>query len=75
MELKRKFYDYLLAWKGENARQCLLVNGARQVGKTFIIEKFGRENYESFIEINFSLEPNALRYSRVTLMLVLSVSG
>ena len=57
MELKRKFYDYLLAWKGEKARQCLLVNGARQIGKTFIIEKFGRENYESFIEINFALEP------------------
>ena len=60
MELKRKFYDYLLAWKGEEARQCLLVNGARQIGKTFIIEKFGRENYESFIEINFSLEPECI---------------
>ena len=57
MELKRKFYDYLLSWKAEKSRQCLLVNGARQIGKTFIIEKFGRENYESFIEINFALEP------------------
>jgi predicted AAA+ superfamily ATPase len=57
MELKRKFYDYLLSWKEEKARQCLLVNGARQIGKTFIIEKFGRENYEGFIEINFALDP------------------
>ena len=57
MELKRTFYDYLLQWKAEKSRQCLLVNGARQIGKTFIIEKFGRENYESFIEINFALEP------------------
>ena len=57
MELKRTFYDYLLQWKAEKSRQCLLVNGARQIGKTYIIEKFGRENYESFIEINFALEP------------------
>ena len=60
MELKRKFYDYLLAWKGEKTKQCLLVNGARQIGKTFIIEKFGRESYESFIEINFALEPECI---------------
>ena len=57
MELKRTFYDYLVRWKGEKNHQCLLVNGARQIGKTYIIEKFGRENYESFIEINFALEP------------------
>lgn len=35
----------------------MLVNGARQIGKTYIIEKFGRENYESFIELNFALQP------------------
>lgn len=57
MELKRDFYDELLRWAKSRPQQCLLVNGARQVGKTFIIEKFGRENYESFIEINFALEP------------------
>lgn len=54
MELRRKFYDFLLAWKASKRRECLLVKGARQIGKTFIIEKFGRENYESFIEINFA---------------------
>lgn len=57
MELKRKIYDDLLEWKSGKVRQCLLVNGARQIGKTYIIEKFGRENYASFIEINFALEP------------------
>ena len=60
MELKREFYDYLIKWKAENAHQCLLVNGARQIGKTYIIEKFGRENYDSFIEINFALEPECM---------------
>ena len=58
MELKRDFYNFLVRWKAEKRQQCLLVNGARQVGKTFIIEKFGRENYESFIEINFVLDPD-----------------
>lgn len=57
MELRREFYDFLLSWKCNHSRQCLLVNGARQIGKTYIIEKFGRENYESLIEINFALEP------------------
>ena len=50
MEIKRSFYKVLADWKSDKRGQCLLVNGARQVGKTFLIEKFGRENYESFIE-------------------------
>lgn len=56
-ELRRKFYDDLVEWKKTKGRECLLVKGARQIGKTFIIRKFGRENYESFIEINFVEEP------------------
>lgn len=57
MELKRKFYDFLLNWKREHRQECLLVKGARQVGKTYIIRKFGRENFGNFIEINFALNP------------------
>lgn len=57
MELQREFYQYLVDWKSSKHQECLLVNGARQIGKTYIIEKFGRENYESFIELNFALEP------------------
>lgn len=57
MELRRKFYDFLIDWKTSKHQECLLINGARQIGKTYIIEKFGRENYESFIEINFAIEP------------------
>lgn len=51
--LKRKFYDKLLEWKNRNDHTCLLVKGARQIGKTFIIDLFGRENYKSYIYINF----------------------
>ncbi|MBE6383534.1 MAG: ATP-binding protein [Lentisphaerae bacterium] len=58
-EFRRKFYDRLLRWKLEKHQECLLVKGARQIGKTFIIEKFGHEQYESFIEFNFVLDPEA----------------
>lgn len=58
-EFRRKFYDWLLRWKAEKHQECLLVKGARQIGKTFIIEKFGHEQYESFIEFNFILDPEA----------------
>lgn len=56
-ELKRKFYKSLVEWKQNHRRECLLVKGARQIGKTYIVRKFGNENYESFIEINFVREP------------------
>lgn len=55
--LKRKFYDTLIDWKKTKKNECLLVNGARQVGKTFIIDKFARENYKSYIYINLFKNP------------------
>ena len=51
--LKRKISDDLLRWKNNSDRLCLLVKGARQVGKTFIIKKFAKENYKHFVELNF----------------------
>ncbi len=58
-EFRRKFYDRLMQWKSTKHQECLLVKGARQIGKTFIVEKFGREQYENFIEFNFILDPGA----------------
>ena len=46
-------YDTLLAWKNSDKKECLLVKGARQVGKTYLIRKFGEKEYDSFVEINF----------------------
>ena len=51
--LRRKMMDTLTEWKKTKKKECLLVNGARQVGKTFIIREFGKQNYDSVIEINF----------------------
>lgn len=50
--LKRKMTDVLKSWKQTKKNECLLVEGARQVGKSFIIREFGKNNYENFIEIN-----------------------
>ena len=46
--LRRKILDTLREWKGSHGTECLLVNGARQVGKSFAIEAFGRAKYESY---------------------------
>ncbi len=50
--LKRKIDRELRAWKENRGDECLLINGARQVGKTFSIREFGRECYQNFIEVN-----------------------
>ncbi|MDR3293757.1 MAG: ATP-binding protein [Clostridiales bacterium] len=51
--LQRKFINTLLEWKHAKHRECLLVKGARQIGKTYIIREFAKANYSNFIEINF----------------------
>lgn len=51
--LKRKFYDTLVDWKKKANKKPLFVRGARQIGKTYIIDYFGKTNYSSYIYINF----------------------
>lgn len=55
--LKRKFYFKLIEWKNSKKNECLLVNDYRQVGKTFIIDQFGKENYKSYIYLNLFKNP------------------
>ena len=56
--LKRKIMDDLIRWKNEKERECLLLTGARQVGKTFIIREFAKQNYKNTIELNFATYPS-----------------
>lgn len=51
--LKRKAYQKLLEWKNNHSKDCLMIKGARQIGKTYLVREFGKNEYESFIEINF----------------------
>lgn len=52
---KRKIYQQLLDWKqNENGRTAILVEGARRVGKSTIVELFAKQEYESYILIDFN---------------------
>jgi predicted AAA+ superfamily ATPase len=55
--MKRKIEDRLLEWKNSSSRKPLLLNGARQVGKTYILRKFGTEHYTN--TAYFNLESNS----------------
>lgn len=55
--LERKIEKNLLEWKNEKNKKCLIIEGARQIGKTFIVREFGKNNYKYFIEINFYETP------------------
>ena len=56
--MKRKITGHLVEWKNSSARKPLILNGARQVGKTFILREFGRENYKNTVYVN--LESNGM---------------
>ena len=53
----RNFRNFLLQWKTQLLRTPLVVRGARQVGKTYSIEAFGKEEFKNFISINFETSP------------------
>ena len=55
--LQRKMLQILKNWKENKKNECLLVKGARQVGKTFIIDKFGKEYYAKYLYLNFIENP------------------
>ena len=53
--MKRKIYNELLKWKKENNGEvALLIDGARRIGKSYIAEQFAKENYKSYILIDFN---------------------
>lgn len=47
-------------WKTSRLRYPLLLRGARQVGKTYLIERFGKEEFSSFVSVNFEAQPEAV---------------
>ena len=57
--MRRKISAQLRKWSESKNKKCLIVQGARQVGKTYSIERFAEENYEEMVEINFKEIPSA----------------
>lgn len=56
--LKRKIESVLEKWKDSEHKKPLVIKGIRQCGKTYIVQKFAKENYESVVYLNFILEPD-----------------
>lgn len=56
--LKRKIETQLAEWKMLKDKKPLVIKGIRQCGKTYIVQKFAKENYENVVYMNFILEPD-----------------
>ncbi|MBQ8471984.1 MAG: ATP-binding protein [Bacilli bacterium] len=60
--MKRKIYDELVKWKEKsNGKTALLIDGARRVGKSYIVEEFARKNYKSYILLDFNKVPEDIK--------------
>ena len=56
--LKRKIESELVEWKNSKNKKPLVIKGIRQCGKTYIVQNFAQENYESVVYMNFILDPD-----------------
>lgn len=60
--MQRKLMDKLVEWKGSERRKPLIVNGARQVGKTWILKEFGKLHFESIAYVSLDKDERARRF-------------
>ena len=60
--MRRKLYDTLLKWRKNSAgRSAVLIDGARRVGKSYIVREFGENEYKTFVLIDFSRAAQAVK--------------
>lgn len=60
--MQRKIYNQLLEWKeNSNGHTALLIDGARRVGKSYIVEQFAKNNYKSYILLDFNRVPEDIK--------------
>ena len=57
VDMYRKFINELQSWEKQGIKEPLLITGARQVGKTWLIDHFCREVYQDYVYLNFEQEP------------------
>ena len=68
MEIKRKIYSRIKSWKEETkGKKALLIEGARRIGKSTVAEEFGKNEYETYIIVDFntliqSKNPSGMRF-------------
>ena len=60
--MRRKIYDKLVEWKQRSkGTTALLIEGARRVGKSWIVEEFAKREYADYLLIDFSVANDAVR--------------
>ena len=65
--MKRKLYNALIEWKNDPDRKPLVLEGARQVGKTWLLKEFGQNEYQNLVYVNFHDDSEAQEIFRVDL--------
>jgi predicted AAA+ superfamily ATPase len=60
--MKRKITQQLIDWKNRPDHKPLILQGARQVGKTYILEEFGRQHYKNYIKVSLDLIPDVRNF-------------
>ena len=65
--MKGKLYNALIEWKNDPDRKPLVLEGARQVGKTWLLKEFGQNEYQNLVYVNFHDDPEAQEIFRVDL--------
>uniref|UniRef100_UPI0025BEEFD1 AAA family ATPase n=1 Tax=Desulfonatronospira sp. TaxID=1962951 RepID=UPI0025BEEFD1 len=56
MSIKRSAEDYLVEWKDRSSRKPLILRGARQTGKTYLVEQFAKNQFSSLLKIDFEFD-------------------
>ena len=75
--MRRKIYDKLLEWKkNHKGDTALLIEGARRIGKSYIVEEFARKEYASYILVDFSkVNPQVMEFFNLYLAEAYSTSN
>lgn len=60
--MRRRVSNSLVEWKNNPRKMPLIINGARQVGKTYIVEQFGEKHYESVLYLNMEIEDTFCKF-------------
>ena len=60
--MKRKITQQLIDWKNRSDHKPLILQGARQVGKTYILEELGRQHYKNYIKVSLDLVPDVRNF-------------
>ncbi|MCZ6673050.1 MAG: AAA family ATPase [Verrucomicrobia bacterium] len=55
--MKRRHLEYLTDWKDRSNRKPLIIRGARQVGKTYLVRDFAERHFDNMVELNLELNP------------------